>query len=240
MELSAPLYRLKRRARLLARRASIPLNQALDRVAREEGFARWSLLAARHAPAAPSQTLLAGLRPGDTLLLGARPWQGKTALGFDLLLAAAREGRRGVFISLLLTKKEALDQLKWLDSGSSSLSPWLAVVACDGKRSDVIVECLRDAAPGTVVVIDYLQMLGRPGDSDDLRAQVRNLQRFAGKQGVTLVFLSQIDRSFDPDLKPLPDIGDVAALTGMSPEMFSKTCFLHEGRARFGATALGR
>ena len=44
MWLSAPIYRLKRRARLLARNEKIALHVALDRIARAEGFAGWSLL----------------------------------------------------------------------------------------------------------------------------------------------------------------------------------------------------
>ena len=38
MKLSAPLYHLKRKAKLLSRAENIPLHEALDRVARQEGF----------------------------------------------------------------------------------------------------------------------------------------------------------------------------------------------------------
>ena len=38
MKLSAPVYRLKRRAKVLAREERIPLHEALDRVAMDEGF----------------------------------------------------------------------------------------------------------------------------------------------------------------------------------------------------------
>ncbi len=44
MELSAPIYELKRRAKALRRESGIPHNQALDRIAREEGHPNWSLL----------------------------------------------------------------------------------------------------------------------------------------------------------------------------------------------------
>ena len=47
MKLSAPIYQLKRRAKLLSRTDTIPLHQALDRIAQEEGFTAWSLLASR-------------------------------------------------------------------------------------------------------------------------------------------------------------------------------------------------
>jgi hypothetical protein len=54
MRLSAPIYRLKQKAKLLKREAGIPLNQALDRVAESEGFQSWSLLVARSRAQAQS------------------------------------------------------------------------------------------------------------------------------------------------------------------------------------------
>jgi hypothetical protein len=44
MNLSAPINELKRKAKLLRRAEGIPLNQALTRVAKEEGYASWGLL----------------------------------------------------------------------------------------------------------------------------------------------------------------------------------------------------
>lgn len=73
MRLSAPVYHLKRRAKALARFENIPLHQALDRIAREEGFAAWSLLASRAMTGACAAPLLSRLGPGDVLLIGARP-----------------------------------------------------------------------------------------------------------------------------------------------------------------------
>ena len=57
MKLSAPLYHLKRKAKLLSRAENIPLHEALDRVARQEGFSGWSLLATKMAAAAPAERL---------------------------------------------------------------------------------------------------------------------------------------------------------------------------------------
>ena len=47
MKLSAPLYHLKRKAKLLSRAENIPLHAALDRVARQEGFGGCSTRSAR-------------------------------------------------------------------------------------------------------------------------------------------------------------------------------------------------
>jgi len=44
MRLSVPIYQLKRRAKILARDEKIALHEALDRIAREEGFPSWGLL----------------------------------------------------------------------------------------------------------------------------------------------------------------------------------------------------
>ena len=49
MKLSTPIYHLKRKARQLARAQAIPLHAALDRIATEEGYSGWSLLAAKYA-----------------------------------------------------------------------------------------------------------------------------------------------------------------------------------------------
>lgn len=44
MNLSAPINELKRKAKLIRRAEGIPLNQALTRIAKEEGYASWGLL----------------------------------------------------------------------------------------------------------------------------------------------------------------------------------------------------
>lgn len=44
VNLSAPIYELKRKAKLLRRKEGIPLHQALCRVAKQEGYTSWGLL----------------------------------------------------------------------------------------------------------------------------------------------------------------------------------------------------
>ena len=58
MRPSAPIPRLKRRARLRARETGRPLHETLDAVAAEEGFRSWSHLsaAAARAPVMPVRT----------------------------------------------------------------------------------------------------------------------------------------------------------------------------------------
>src|SRR6478672_6127527 len=100
MKLSAPLYHLKRKAKLLSRSDNIPLHEALNRVARQEGFSSWSLLAAKAAATSPAEKLFAHLAPGDLVLLGARPGQGKTLMSLELAVRAMKAGSPGVFFTL--------------------------------------------------------------------------------------------------------------------------------------------
>ena len=71
MKLSAPIYILKQQAKALSRREKIPLHQALDRIARREGFGAWSLLAARATEDETTTVLYSQLSPGNVVLLGA-------------------------------------------------------------------------------------------------------------------------------------------------------------------------
>ena len=65
--------------------------------------------------------------------------------------------------------------------------------------------------------------------------QVRALRHFARERGLILVFLSQIDRSYDPTRKPLPDIDDVRLPNPLDLSLFDQTCFLNRGDVRFQA-----
>ena len=82
MKLSAPIFILKQQAKALARKAKIPLHQALDRIANREGFGAWSLLSSSTISDRSIARLLAHLVPGDLVLLAARPRQGKTTFSF--------------------------------------------------------------------------------------------------------------------------------------------------------------
>ena len=235
MRLSAPVYQLKRRAKLLAREEKIALHAALNRIARDEGFAGWSLLAARIAGSAGEKDILSRLTNGDIVLLGARPGHGKTLLGLKLLLDAIRDGRRSVFFTLEYTEHETKQRVRSLEGGTPGLVDLVEIVTDDEICANYIIRHLAGAARGTVAVIDYLQILDQCRNKPELSQQLDALQAFAQKAGVILAFLSQIDRSFDPESKPLPDLQDIRLPNRVNMSLFSKACFLHEGKAQFQA-----
>ncbi len=233
MRLSAPVYQLKRRAKLLARQEKIALHAALDRIARDEGFAGWSLLAARIAGSAGEKDILSRLTNGDIVLLGARPGHGKTLLGLKLLLDAIRDGRRSVFFTLEYTEHETRQRIRSLEGEAPGLGDALEIITDDEICADYIIRHLAGAPRGTVAVIDYLQILDQRRNKPALSEQLDALQAFAQKAGIILAFLSQIDRSFDPESKPLPDLQDIRLPNRVNMSLFSKACFMHEGKAQF-------
>lgn len=231
MEPSQPIYRLKRRARLLSRTEGIPLHAALDRIAREEGFRTWSMLAAARTPVrAPSRAILSGLWRGDLLLLAGRPGQGKTLLSLEIALEAMKAGRSAAFFTLECTRAEVLHYLSALGGDPRSYGSQLRIDTSDDIRASHIIRELDSATPGTVVVVDYLQLLDQKRLNPDLAAQVASLRAFAGERGLVVVCLSQIHRSFDDGEKRVPSLADVRLPNPVDLNLFTKACFIHEGR----------
>jgi hypothetical protein len=68
-------------------------------------------------------------------------------------------------------------------------------------------------------------------------AQVRALKLFARERGLIIVFISQIDRSYDPLKKPCPDSRDVRLPNPLDLQLFNKTCFLNKGEIQFQAAS---
>ena len=232
-KLSAPVYQLKRKAKLLSRNDEIPLHEALDRIAASEGFTSWSLLAAKTSAVAPAEKLFARLSPGDLVLVGARPGHGKTLMSLQLAVEAMKSGHHGVFFTLEYTERDIVDRFRAIGAEPARFDKLFRFDSSDAISAAYIVETLEAAPPGTLVVIDYLQLLDQRRENPELTAQVRILKSFARERGLILVFISQIDRAYDPSKKPCPDIGDVRLPNPLDLSLFNKTCFLNNGEVRF-------
>lgn len=233
MKLSAPVYRLKRKARLLSRAENIPLHAALDRVAAGEGFVSWSLLSSRMSEAEPAARLFPQLTPGDLVLLAARPGHGKTLLSLGLVVEAMKSGNPGVFFTLEYTRQDMADRTSAIGVDMARFDGLFEFDGSNAISADHIARKLAHAPRGTLAVIDYLQLLDQKRENPELMTQVRTLKTFARRKGVIFVFISQIDRSFDPSNKSCPDIADIRLPNPLDLSLFSKTCFLNNGEVRF-------
>jgi len=236
MRFSAPIYRLKRLAKVLSREENIPLHQALDRIAINEGFNNWSLLAARAATDAPAREVFAQLTPGDLVLLGARPGHGKTLMSLELIAEALRQGHRGVFFTLEYNESDVLKGLQSIGADLTIFDERFEFDNSDKINSDYIMDRLALAPRGTIAIIDYLQLLDQKRENPELSVQIQTLKLFAQEKGVILIFISQIDRSFDLSKNQLPNLEDVRLPNPLDLTLFSKSCFLNNGEVQFRAT----
>lgn len=237
MKLHAPIYHLKRKAKRLSRQEGIPLHDALDRIAATEGFSAWSMLAAKAAAITPANRLFPQFQPGDLVLVGARPGQGKTLMSLELAVEAMKAGQRAAFFSLDYTERDVLDRLRAIGVDHAQFRELFEVDCSDAISADYIVKQMAAAPRGTLVVIDYLQLLDQRRENPDLTVQVRALKSFARDKGLIVVFISQIDRSYDPSVKPCPDLSDIRLPNPLDLKLFDKTCFLNKAGVQFGAAS---
>ncbi len=237
MKLSAPIYRLKRLAKVLSRAEGIPLHQALDRIAEGEGFARWSMLAARMCSTEPASKLLASFDPGDLVLLAARPGHGKTQLSLELTVEAMKSGCQGVFFTLEYSTSDILDLFKAIGQDPTEYQDRFEFDASDAINAEYIKARLSTKPEGTVVVIDYLQLLDQRRENPKIMDQIRALKSFARDRSLIMVFNSQIDRSYDRSVGECPGLDDVRLPNPLDLKLFNKACFLNDGLLQISAAS---
>ncbi len=237
MKFSAPIYILKQQARAFSRKEKIPLHDALDRIAKQEGFGSWSLLAAKWSTDEASTSLLRQLRPGELVLLAARPGQGKTLLSLGLAAEWMARGNRAAVFTLEFTQADVLRCFDVLDKDIKRFADLFTVDDSDDIDADYIVAQLSSAPPNMFIVVDYLQLLDQRRENPTLTHQVMQLKHFARQHQAIIVCLSQVHRRYDPAIKPLPALTDIRLPNPLDLKLFDKACLLGRGKVQVGAVA---
>ncbi len=237
MKFSAPIYILKQQAKAFARKDGIPLHDALDRVAKREGFGSWSLLAAKWNADKAGASLLRQLRPGELVLLAARPGEGQTLLSLGLAAEWMARGNRAAFFTLEFTQADVLRCFGILNKDVKSIADLFTVDDSDGISADYIVARLGSAPPNMFIVVDYLQLLDQRRENPTLTHQVMQLKHFARRHKAIVVCLSQVHRRYDPAIKPLPALTDIRLPNPLDLKLFDKACLLSRGKVQVGAVA---
>ena len=236
LPLSAPIFMLKRRARLLSRRSNVPLHEALDTIARDEGYRSWSLLSARAHDPAPARRVLDSVAPGQLILLGARPGQGKTLLALEMALLAIEDNQRAWFFSLEYNDADLEETFALLGRERQAVAEAFRFDSSDAISATYIAEQLEAAQRGDVVIVDYLQALDHRRDNPDLQAQMQTLRAFAESRELLVICISQIDRSWEPGTSEFPDLKDVRLPNPLDLKVFDRACFMNRGEVRLTGT----
>ncbi len=230
MKLSAPIYSLKRLAKSHSRQAQIPLHAALDKVAQDEGFRNWSLLARLASQSTSTTEMLELIKSGELVLLGARPGQGKTLMGVDFIAKSTKMGKHGWFFTLEWNTADVEERLNLLGEKPLNVNDLFHFDGSDSISADYILDRLADAENGTVAVVDYLQLLDQKRSNPELSVQVNKLRSFARQQRIIIVCISQVDRSYENADRQTPTLGDVRLPNPLDLTLFDRACFLHDGR----------
>jgi len=231
MKLTAPLHVLKGKAKTLKRSEAITMSEALNRVANEEGFASWGLLTTKARAYVPDtvEDLFDWLYPGDMLLIGARPGIGKTKLMLQLLLRAITQGRTGFFFSLEYTEDSFSRKMAELNKGLQYNQTLLTLNFSDDISAQHIIKTSEATIKeGSIVAVDYLQLLDQKRNKPPLQMQVEDLRDYARHKKCIFVFSSQIDRAFELSKQIKPTLADVRLPNPLDLGLFNKSVFIHE------------
>jgi replicative DNA helicase len=230
MKLSAPIFVLKQQAKALSQKDKLRLHVALDQVAVREGFNAWSHLASVWQRTDTSRSLYEQLRPGDLLLLGSRPGQGKTLVSIGLAVEAMTRGHRAAFFTLEYTAAEVEKLFAMAGRSMDDFKGKWRLDTSEDISANHIAEHITGEPPGTLVVVDYLQLLDQRRDKPNLDEQVRDLKALALKSQSIVVCLSQIAREYTLTSRAFPSLEDVRMPNPMDLSIFDKSCFIQDGK----------
>jgi len=231
MKTAFPIFVLRRQAKELKKSRGIPLSEALDEIAQREGFRSWSLLMSKRRAVYPTQysETLGFLNPGDLVLVGARPGMGKTSFSIGMFVQAIEEKRpKGFFFTLAMTAPELTERISRYNERVRGDDEVYRLDDSNDICADYIISKAKGrVAPGSLIVVDYLQLLSEKRVNPPLQEQVEQLKRFALESGCILVFICQLDRRLESRSDPRPTVGDIRLPNPLDLGLFNKIILLY-------------
>lgn len=186
--------------------------------------------------------LTGGFRPGELILLGARPGMGKSSFALKLVeKAGLQEHRSCLFLSLERQESLLVRDLYSLHSGffhgherrGTEIEAFRKehiengpVLIDDNPVFDLdeLISRLTNYSELKLIVIDYLQLLARP---IDMQYCLTILKTVAMKLSIPIIVLSQIDRNPDTRADKRPLLSDLRWINTKHMYIVDQILFLY-------------
>ena len=190
--------------------------------------------------------MMAGLHPRELVILAARPGMGKTALATNLALRAARQRKGVLFFSLEMDARqlgmrvlgmESRVALQNMRTATCRVVDWTAMAKSTGQceklpmyivdQSDMTIQQLRTIAREHtatedigLVVVDYLQLVTAKAERREREVAIisAGLKALAKELNVTVIALSQLNRSLESRVNKRPGLGDLRESGGLEQD----------------------
>lgn len=189
--------------------------------------------------------MLGGLKPGEMVIVAARPSVGKTAFATNIALNIAKDNRPVMFFSLEMGRKQLIRRTLSVETGI----PYRAIE--EGSMSDVRIEKMRiardklrtipliidDSSQQTlatirtkarrqlakgglnVIIVDYLQLCCKnPEDREEISMWSKGLRSIAKDLGVTVIPIAQLSRFVEHRDDNRPVLADLKGSSQMEQD----------------------
>lgn len=176
------------------------------------------------------QWLRGGIRPGEVMVIGGRPGQGKSALGMNIMLKTSARGNPCAFFTIEMSAQQLASRAaavcgcpmnadsrdaEKLEHAATELEklPAQIIDMPTGKAGEIrsYVRSLSRRGGYKVFVVDYLQLvrIGKDGIEEYQRVTMASqaMKQIAREYGVAMIVLAQINR--DGGKKERPTMSDL-------------------------------
>jgi replicative DNA helicase len=230
VKLSAPIHVLKAEAQKLKKEKSITNTEALDLIAKREGFNSWSLLQSKKDDMFPKSydEILDFFNPGDIVLIGARPSMGKTMFTIGLFVQSIKKkSAKNFLFTLSEVHKDIAGRIGIYDETLGSSDEFFELDYSNDINADYIVEkTSKSISKNSLIVIDYLQLLDEKKTNPNLQDQVHKLKNFAREKECVIVFISQVRRELENRADKRPLMEDIRLPNPLDLKFFNKIILL--------------
>lgn len=174
-----------------------------------------------------------GFKPGELIILGARPSMGKTALALNIVRHAAQAGRTVAVISLEMTVDQVCHRLladlsdidlarivshrlsdqdmTKITSAANALHRFKIFIGESDAQMEAVCRQIKHQHQLHLVVVDYLQLMESRGRSreQEVASLSGRLKRMAKQLGCPVLALSQLNREVEKRANKRPMLADL-------------------------------